>query len=95
MFDRRCMIFFFIFALYDRVCTLNPSDPYNHHGSCISTNSVCNYELRVSATMTMFYKNLFRVIANENGILHDYRNSNLTFSNEEILTADGYPKLVC
>jgi len=91
MLQRRCLICFFVFVLQEHISCLNPSDPYSHGGSCLSTMSICNYELRASAAMTMFYKNLFRVIANENGVLQHNR----TFSTEEILTGDGYPKLVC
>lgn len=56
--------------------------------------SACIFELRATATMTMFYKNLFRVYATDNGILHSYENSNQTFGMADIITADGYPKLV-
>jgi hypothetical protein len=56
--------------------------------------SICFFELRATAAMTMFYKNLFRVIATDNGTLQNYQNPNQTFPMADIITADGYPKLV-
>ncbi|CAF2651789.1 unnamed protein product [Rotaria sp. Silwood2] len=56
--------------------------------------SICFFELHATGTMTMFYKNLFRVVATDNGTLHHYEDSSQTFPMSEIITADGYPKLV-
>ncbi|CAF1097119.1 unnamed protein product [Rotaria sordida] len=56
--------------------------------------SICSFELRATGAMTMFYKNLFRVVATDNGTLCHYEDSSQTFSMSEIITADGYPKLV-
>ncbi|CAF2651806.1 unnamed protein product [Rotaria sp. Silwood2] len=56
--------------------------------------SICFFELHATGAMTMFYKNLFRVVATDNGTLHHYEDSSRTFSMSEIITADGYPKLV-
>ena len=77
-----------------RVYALEPFDPYNHDESCTASMSTCSFELHATATMTMFYKNLFRVIADENGTLYHYNDHNQTFPMAGILTADGYPKLV-
>ena len=56
--------------------------------------SMCSFELRATSTMTMFYKNLFRVVAANDGTLYNYQNPNQTFPLTDIPTADGYPKLV-
>jgi hypothetical protein len=60
----------------------------------MASMSMCSFELHATAAMTMFYKNLFRVIATDDGTLHRYDNASQTFSMTEILTGDGYPKLV-
>ena len=57
--------------------------------------SICTFELRATATMSMFYKNLFRVVATNDGTLQNYANPNQKFPMTDIITADGYPKLVC
>lgn len=54
----------------------------------------CLFELRASSSMTMFYKQLFRVVSTNDGILHKYDNPNQTFAPSDVLTGDGYPKLV-
>jgi hypothetical protein len=84
-----------LLVLQQQVCALDPFDPYQQNGSCTSSMLTCTFELRATAAMTMFYKNLFRVIATDNGTLENYQNPNETFSMTDILTADGYPKLVC
>jgi hypothetical protein len=78
-----------------QVCALDPFDPYTQNGSCTSSMSTCTFILRATAAMTMFYKTLFRVIATDNGTLQNYQDPNQTFPMTDILTADGYPKLVC
>ena len=55
---------------------------------------MCSFELHATTAMTMFYKNLFRVIALDNGTLRHYENTDQTFPMTDIITADGYPKLV-
>jgi hypothetical protein len=84
-----------LLLLQQHVCAMDPFDPYEQNSSCTSSMSTCAFELRTTASMTMFYKNLFRVIATEDGTLQNYQNPNQTFSMTDILTADGYPKLVC
>lgn len=74
--------------------TLEPFDPYKHDSNCKASMSTCSFELRATAVMTMFYKNLFRVVATDNGTLSHYEDSSRTFPMNEIITADGYPKLV-
>ena len=69
-------------------------DPYQHNGSCTASMSTCSFELHTTASMTMFYKNMFRVIAGDNGTLYRYNDFNQTFPMTDILTGDGYPKLV-
>ena len=77
------------------VSALDPFDPYKANGaSCTSSMPMCAFELRTTSTMTMFYKNLFRVVANENGTLSNYKNASQTFLLTDVITADGYPKLV-
>ncbi|CAF1076320.1 unnamed protein product [Adineta ricciae] len=39
-------------------------------------------------------QNLFRVVATDEGMLHHYADVNRTFPMSDIITADGYPKLV-
>lgn len=76
--------------------TLVPFDPWLVvNGTCAASMETCTFELQVTSTMTMFYKQLFRVVATSNGILHKYDNPNQTFAPSDILTGDGYPKLVC
>ncbi len=87
-------ILFILFTLLQQIWTLEPFDPYKQNGSCTLSMSVCYFELRAAAAMTMFYKNLFRVVVTENGTLQNYQNSNQTFSMMDIITGDGYPKLV-
>jgi hypothetical protein len=45
--------------------------------------------------MSMFYKQLFRVVADDDGHLHKYDDDEKRFDASEVITADGYPKLVC
>ena len=80
--------------LLQQVWTLELFDPYKQNGSCTSSMSICYFQLRATATMSMFYRDLFRVVATDNGTLQNYQNPNQTFSMDEIITADGYPKLV-
>ena len=42
----------------------------------------------------MFYKELYRVVANDQGILHKYDDDSLIIDPSKIITGDGYPKLV-
>jgi hypothetical protein len=69
-------------------------DPYQDNAFCTASMSMCSFELHATAAMTMFYKNLFRVVATDDGILHHYDNPNHTFPMKDVLTGDGYPKLV-
>jgi hypothetical protein len=77
-----------------QVHALDSFDPYKDNSFCTTSMSLCDFELHATATMTMFYKNLFRVVATDNGTLHHYDNPNRTFPMTDILTGDGYPKLV-
>ena len=45
--------------------------------------------------MSMFYKQLFRVVADDDGLLHKYDDDEKRFDTSQVITADGYPKLVC
>ena len=83
-----------LFNLTQLVHTLDEFHPYQHSGSCTASMSICAFELHATAAMTMFYKNLFRVVADNNGMLQNYQYPNQTFSMQDIITADGYPKLV-
>lgn len=87
-------ILLILLNLKQSVDTLDVFNPYQHSGSCTASMSICTFELHATAAMTMFYKNLFRVVADNNGMLQNYQNSNQTFSMQDIITADGYPKLV-
>ena len=78
----------------NQVHALESFDPYKHNGSCTSSMSMCSFELHATAAMTMFYKNFFRIVADENGRLRHYDDFNQTFTMEDVLTGDGYPKLV-
>ncbi|CAF1024094.1 unnamed protein product [Adineta ricciae] len=76
------------------IVALDLFDPYEDNDRCTPSMSVCSFELHAATDMTMFYKNLFRVVATDNGTLHHYAYPNQTFSMDEIITGDGYPKLV-
>lgn len=78
-----------------QVHALELYDPYKGDGLCTTSMSICSFELHATAAMTMFYKNMFRVVATDDGILHHYDDINKTFPMTDVLTADGYPKLVC
>jgi hypothetical protein len=77
-----------------QVYALELFDPYKGDGPCTASMSTCYFELHASASMTMLYKNLFRVVADDNGTLSRYDNPNEIYPMTDILTADGYPKLV-
>ncbi len=94
MYELRYIILLILFTLPQQIWTLEPFNPYQQNGTCTSSMSICLFELRATAAMTMFYRNLFRVTATDNGTLENYQNPNQTFSMADILTADGYPKLV-
>lgn len=89
------VIWVLVLIFQHEVHGLESFDPYKHDGSCTASMSICSFELHATASMTMFYKNLFRIIADENGTLYHYDNPNQTFPMTDILTGDGYPKLVC
>jgi hypothetical protein len=89
------LLLLLIASLLCVVRSLEPFDPWvNNDGTCKSSMESCTFQLQASNAMTMFYKDLFRVVATENGILQKYDNSNETFDLDKILTGDGYPKLV-
>ncbi|UJR32591.1 hypothetical protein I4U23_020051 [Adineta vaga] len=90
--SRIFLILHLVFQL--QIQALDPFDPYDDNDFCTPSMAICSFELHASTHMTMFYKNLFRVVATENGTLHHYNNPNQTFSMSEIITGDGYPKLV-
>ena len=89
------VIWVLVLVFQYQIDALEPFYPHKHDGSCTALMSMCSFELHAAASMTMFYKNLFRVIADDNGTLHHYNNPNQTFPMTDILTGDGYPKLVC
>ena len=75
--------------------TLVPFDPWLYvDDTCTISMETCTFELRTTNAMTMFYKQLFRVVSTSDGVLHKYDNPNQTFAPIDILTGDGYPKLV-
>jgi hypothetical protein len=89
------LLFLFTVSVPCTVQALKPFDPWLiDDGACRSSMDSCTFHLRASNAMTMFYKQLFRVVSTDNGILHKYDNPNETFNVENILTGDGYPKLV-
>jgi hypothetical protein len=77
------------------VRSLEPFDPWvNNDSACKSSMASCTFQLQAKNAMTMFYKDLFRVVATDNGTLQKYDNPNEIFHLDRILTGDGYPKLV-
>lgn len=75
--------------------SLAPFDPWLLvNGTCAISMDTCRFELRATNAMTMFYKQLFRVVATSNGVLQKYDNPNQAYLSSDILTGDGYPKLV-
>ena len=89
------LLFLCIFSLPCIVQTLEPFDPWAVvDGTCAASMETCSFELRANNAMTMFYNQLFRVVATSNGVLQKYDDSNQTFAPVDILTGDGYPKLV-
>lgn len=83
-----------LLAFQQQIHALELFDPYQDNNFCTASMSMCSFELHATTSMTMFYKNLFRVVATNNGTLHHYGNPNQTFPMTDILTGDGYPKLV-
>lgn len=83
-----------LLVFQQQVHALELFHPYKDDGICTASMSICSFELHATGAMTMFYKNMFRVVATNDGILHHYDNISRTFSMADILTADGYPKLV-
>ncbi|CAF1128703.1 unnamed protein product [Adineta steineri] len=77
-----------------QIYALESFDPFKGTDLCTASISSCSFELHATATMTMFYKNRFRVVTTNDGILHHYNNPNETIPMEDVLTGDGYPKLV-
>jgi hypothetical protein len=89
------IIFLCFISLPCVVRSLEPFDPWvNNDGACKSSMKSCTFQLQATNAMTMFYKELFRVNATDNGILHKYDDDSKTFDFDSILTGDGYPKLV-
>ncbi len=89
------LLFLLITSLPGIVQGLEPFDPWvNNDGACKSSMKSCTFQLQASNAMTMFYKELFRVVATDDGTLEKYDDSNKTFDSDSILTGDGYPKLV-
>jgi hypothetical protein len=88
------VILVLLIVFQQQIHALELFNPYKNNDSCTASMSVCSFELHATTAMTMFYKNLFRVVATDNGILHRYNNPNQTFSMTDIITGDGYPKLV-
>lgn len=76
---------------------LIPIDPWSTQSSsiCDHKSTECRFYLRSTSLMTMFYKDLYRVVSNEERILSKYNNVSMIYPMEAIITADGYPKLVC
>ena len=84
-----------IVSLPSIVTALEPFDPWALADSeCTVAMRTCAFELRATSAMTMFYKQLFRVVATSDGVLRKYDNPNIAFDPSEILTGDGYPKMV-
>ena len=84
-----------IISLPCLVQSLEPFDPWmNNDNTCKSSMKSCAFELQATNAMTMFYKELYRVVATDNGILEKYDNASRVFDFNSIITADGYPKLV-
>ncbi|CAF0738541.1 unnamed protein product [Adineta steineri] len=83
-----------LIIFHEGIDALELFDPYKDNEICSTSMPICSFELRATTSMTMFYKNLFRVVSTDNGTLHHYDNPNQTFSMTDIITGDGYPKLV-
>lgn len=74
---------------------LEPFDPWaSDNKLCQPSMKTCSFELHTNNAMTMFYKELYRIVATEDGILHKYDDPDKIFSPDHIITGDGYPKLV-
>ena len=77
------------------VQSLGPFDPWaSGNDICKPSMNACTYSLHANSAMTMFFRQLFRVVATDEGILHKYDEPDDKFPLEDVLTADGYPKLV-
>lgn len=84
-----------MFLLISGMECLRPSNPWSlSSNECTREMNECRFVLRARSQMTMFYNDLFRVVADENGILSKYDNQSEIYPMEKIITADGYPKLV-
>lgn len=88
------IVFILLLGFVQQIHTLEPFHPSKGNDFCAASMPLCSYELHATSAMTMFYKNLFRVVATKNGTLHHYNNPNQTFPMTDIITTDGYPKLV-
>ena len=89
------LIYLFAVCLTSSVRTLDPFDPWDSsNNGCMPSMDECSFHLRATNAITMFYKNLYRVVATNNSVLHKYDDRSKVFDPEDILTGDGYPKLV-
>ena len=88
------VILVLLLVMQQEIHALELFNPYKDNDSCTPSMPICSFELHATIAMTMFYKNLFRVVATDNGTLHRYDNPNQTFPMADIITGDGYPKLV-
>ncbi|CAF2127690.1 unnamed protein product [Rotaria magnacalcarata] len=89
-----CLLLFGIFLPYTAQ-GLESFDPWSSDNKiCQPSMKTCSFELHSDSAMTMFYKQLYRVVATEDGILQKYDEPDDKFEPEQIITADGYPKLV-
>ena len=91
----RCFSLLYSICIINYVQSLEPFDPWSTTDRiCKPSMDSCHFELRARSTMSMFYKQLYRVVAASDGTLHKFDNASEVFSPEQIITADGYPKLV-
>ncbi len=86
----------FLLILPCLVLTLHSFDPWSTgYGLCQSSMNSCSFHLRATSAMSMFYKQLFRLVADDDGVLHKYDDQKKIYHPNDVITADGYPKLVC
>ena len=56
-----------LLVFQQQIHALELFDPYVDNDFCTASMATCSFELHATTAMTMFYKNLFRVVATDNG----------------------------
>ena len=91
------VLFIFLLNIFlpHNIQSLQPFDPWaSTDNLCTQSMETCTFWLEATNAVTMFYKQLFRVVATSDGSLHKYNDLNKTFDLKDVITGDGYPKLV-